>query len=73
MPVEPEYIEDTKAKYVTYTDEELTVIEPSEGYVVDTYLCTIVDGVQTDRTKIARSTYKNRAARIYVGVTPRGF
>ncbi len=73
MPAEPEYIEDTKAKYVTYTDEELTVIEPSEGYVVDTYLCTIVDGVQTDRTKIARSTYKNRAARIYVGVTPRGF
>lgn len=70
-PTEPEYIEDTKAKYVTYVDEEKTVIEASEGYVVDTYLCTIVDGVQTDRDKIARSTYKNRAARIYVGVTPR--
>lgn len=69
--LEPEYIEDTKAKYVTYTDEEKTVIEPSEGYVVDTYLVTVTDGVQTERTKIARSTYKNRAARIYVGVTPR--
>jgi hypothetical protein len=73
MPTEPEYIEDTKAKYVTYTDEELTVIEASEGFVVDTYLSTIVDGVQTERNKIARSTYKNRAARIYVGVTPKGF
>ncbi|MDD3214614.1 MAG: VanW family protein [Eubacteriales bacterium] len=70
-PSEPEIIEDTKAKYVTYTDEEKTVIEASEGYVVDTYLCTYVDGVQTDRSKIATSTYKNRAARIYVGVTPR--
>ena len=73
MPTEPEYIEDTKAKYVTYTDEEKTVIEASEGFVVDTYLCTVTDGVQTNRVKIARSTYKNRAARIYVGVTPRGF
>ncbi|HPS81838.1 MAG TPA: G5 domain-containing protein, partial [Candidatus Limiplasma sp.] len=71
MPTEPEYIQDTKAKYVTYVDEEKTVIEASEGYVVDTYLVTIQNGVQTSRTKIARSTYKNRAARIYVGVTPR--
>ncbi len=70
-PTEPEYIEDTDAKYVTYTDETKTVIEASEGYVVDTYLCTYTDNVQTARTKIARSTYKNRAARIYVGVTPR--
>ena len=71
MPTEPEIIEDTKAKYVTYVDEEKTVIEASEGYVYDTYLVTLVDGVQTARTKIAHSTYKNRAARIYVGVTPR--
>ncbi len=71
-PSEPEIIEDTKAKYVTYTDEEKTVIEASEGHVVDTYLVTTVDGVQTERTKIATSTYKNRAARIYVGVTVRG-
>ena len=71
MPTEPEYVEDTKAKYVTFTDEEKTVIEASEGYVVDTYLVTLVDGQQTARSKIARSVYKNRAARIYVGVTPR--
>lgn len=70
-PTEPEYVEDTKAKYVTFTDEEKTVIEASEGYVVDTYLVTLVDGQQTARSKIARSVYKNRAARIYVGVTPR--
>lgn len=71
MPTEPEIIEDTKAKYVTFIDEEKTVIEASEGYVYDTYLVTLTDGVETARTKIARSTYKNRAARIYVGVTPR--
>jgi vancomycin resistance protein YoaR len=70
-PTEPEIIEDTKGKYVTYTDEQKTVIEASEGYVVDTYLCTLTDGVETSRVKIATSTYKNRAARIYVGVTPR--
>ena len=71
MPTEPEIIEDTKAKYVTFTDEQKTVIEASEGYVVDTYLVTVVDGADISRVKIATSTYKNRAARIYVGVTPR--
>lgn len=70
-PTEPEIIEDTKAKYVTFTDEQKTVIEASEGYVVDTYLVTVVDGADISRVKIATSTYKNRAARIYVGVTPR--
>ncbi len=70
-PVEPEYVQDKEAKYVTYTDEQKTVIEASEGYVVDTYLVTLTDGVETGRTKIATSTYKNRAERIYVGVTPR--
>ena len=73
MPTEPEYVDDEDATYVTYTDEEKTVIEASEGYVYDTYLATVTDGVETARTKIARSTYKNRAARIYVGVTMRGF
>ena len=71
MPMEQEYIQDNKAKYVTYTDEERTVIEASEGYVVDTYRTMWVDGTLTNRTKIARSVYKKRAARIYVGVTPR--
>ncbi len=71
MPAEPEIIEDKSAKYVTYTDEQKTVIKASEGSVVDTYLVTMVSGVEQSREKIARSTYKARAERIYVGVTPR--
>ncbi|MDD3410267.1 MAG: VanW family protein, partial [Eubacteriales bacterium] len=70
-PAEPEIINDKNAKYVTYVDEQKTVIKASEGYVVDTYLCTVTDGVQVARDKIARSTYKARAERIYVGVTER--
>ena len=68
MPMEPEYIQDTTGKYATVPGEEITVIEASEGYVVDSFLCTIVDGVQTERKKIDRDTYPARPARIYVGV-----
>ncbi len=68
MPTEPEYVEDTKGRYTTFFGEEVTVIEASEGFVVDSYLCTIVDGVQTERKKMGRDTYPNRPARIYVGV-----
>lgn len=68
MPTEPEYIQDTKGKYTTMPGEEITVIEASEGYVVDSFLCTIVDGVQTERKQIDRDTYPARQARIYVGV-----
>lgn len=70
-PTEPEYVRDTNAKYVTYVDEEKTVIEASEGYVINVFLCTIDNGVQTGRTLVSTDTYKNRAERIYVGVTPR--
>lgn len=67
MPTEPEYIQDTKGKYTTVLGEEVEVIKASEGYVVDSYLCTIVDGVQTERKKMGRDTYPARRARIYVG------
>lgn len=67
-PTETEYITDTKHKYTTYAGEEKEVIKASDGYVVDTYLCTLVDGVEMDRKKVSEDTYKNRAARVYVGV-----
>ncbi|MCL1855515.1 MAG: hypothetical protein FWF86_07255, partial [Clostridia bacterium] len=66
-----EEIQDTKATYVTFTDEEKVVIKASEGYVVDSYVCTVVDGVQVERKKVDRDTYPNRKERVYVGVTPR--
>ena len=67
MPTEPEYIQDTKGKYTAVLGEEVTVIQATEGYVVDSFLCTIVDGVETERKKIDRDTYPARPARIYVG------
>lgn len=70
IPAETEIIEDKNATYVTYVDEQ-KVIEGMEGSIWDTYLCTIVDGVQVDRKKLYTDTYKNRKQRIYVGVTPR--
>ncbi len=67
-PTEPEYVKDTKHKYTTFAGEEKEVIKASEGYVVETYLRTLVDGVETERKKVATDTYPNRPARIYVGV-----
>ena len=66
-----EYVQDTKATYVTFTDEEKVVIKASEGCVVDSYISVYVDGVQTERKKVDRDTYPNRRERVYVGVTPR--
>ncbi len=70
-PTEKEIISDEEQKYVTYTDEEKVVISAREGYVVDTYLVTYVDGEETARERVSEDTYKNRAERVYVGVTYR--
>ncbi|MFH1512240.1 MAG: VanW family protein [Bacillota bacterium] len=70
-PAEPEYIEDKEALYVTYIDEYKIVSEAAVGYVVDTYLVTLQNGVQIAREKITRSTYGARATKVYTGVTPR--
>ena len=70
-PTERQIVEDEKQKYVTYTDEEKVVIKAREGWVVDSYLVTYVDGTETARVKVGHDTYKNRAERVYVGVTPK--
>jgi len=70
---EAEYRQDKAFRYVTYTDEEYIARQANEGYVVDTFLLTIVDNVVVggDETRIYRDTYPNRNEVIYVGVTQR--
>lgn len=62
--------EDEDATYVTYMDETKT-INGREGYKVDAYLITYVDGVETGREKVSSDTYPAKADTVYVGVTPR--
>lgn len=70
-PTEPERRKDTSHTYVTYKDEEKQVSSAKEGYVVESYRVTYVDGVETDRTLLYTDTYKARAAVIYVGTKSR--
>ena len=70
-PTEPERRKDTAHTYVTYKDEEKQVSSAKEGYVVESYRVTYVDGVETERTLMYTDTYKARAAVIYVGTKSR--
>lgn len=70
-PSEPTLKEDEDMTYVTYTDEKKLVSKGREGHVVETYLCTIVDGVQTARELISKDTYPARADVYYVGIAER--
>ena len=62
--------EDEDATYVTYVDETKTV-NGREGYKVDAYLITYMNGVETGRVKVSTDTYPAKADTVYVGVTPR--
>jgi len=70
---EADYRQDKDAKYVVFAGEEYIAREASEGFVVDTYLYTIVDGAVAagDDKPLYRDTYPARNEIIYVGVTPR--
>lgn len=70
-PADPVMKEDKDASYVTYTDETKT-IKGRDGYVVESYLVTYVDNVETERKKMYTDTYPSKADTVYVGVTPRG-
>ena len=72
-PTEPEYRKDTKGTHATYIDEQVEVSSGKDGYVVDTFLRTIADGVQTDRRKISTDRYPNGAAVVYVGTKERDY
>ena len=70
-PEEPTLKEDKDAAYVTYQDETKT-IKGRDGYVVESYLVTYVDNVETERRLMYTDTYPAKADTVYTGVTPRG-
>lgn len=69
-PEEPTITNDKNANYVTYVDETKT-IKGHDGYVVEAYLVTRVNGVETERSKVSTDTYPAKADTVYVGVTQR--
>ena len=70
-PGEDIIVQDKKAEYVTYTDQEYVERKASKGYVVESYRVKYVGGVEVERTLLYTDTYEARAKRIYVGVTER--
>jgi len=70
-PLEPELKEDETATYVIYQDETKKYSTGRDGYVVETYLVTYIDGQEVDRVKLHRDTYPERPDRYWVGITPR--
>ena len=70
-PVEPEYVKDRNAEYVTYTDQEKVVRKASPGCSVDSWRVTYQNGKEIDRVFMYTDIYKPKAERIYVGVTQR--
>ena len=70
-PEEPTLDKDETGEYVIYEDETKLRSKGRDGYVVEAYLVTYTDGVETDRTRVSRDTYPARADRYWVGVTPR--
>ncbi|MEG2316548.1 MAG: VanW family protein, partial [Clostridia bacterium] len=70
-PEESTLVEDKDGNYVIFQDETKLVSKGREGYVVETYLNTYVDGQMTAHDRVSRDTYPARSDRIYVGVLPR--
>lgn len=70
-PFTPVYKKDTNGTYVTYTDQQKSVSEAKEGYVVKSYLVEYTSGVQTGRKLIYTDRYEAKAEVIYVGVKDR--
>lgn len=71
-PEDPEYIEDKTGTEVYYIDETPKEKRPaSEGYVVDSYKVTYVNGQEISREFVARDTYKAKSQQLYVGIHDR--
>ena len=70
-PEEAVLVKDEDGENVIYEDETKLRSKGRDGYVVEAYLVTYTDGVETDRTRVSRDTYPARADRYWVGVTPR--
>lgn len=70
-PLEPEIRKDTKAQYVTYTDDLYEYTTAKDGCVVKSYRVKYQNGQEVERTYLYTDTYKARTQVIYVGVTER--
>lgn len=71
-PVDPEYVEDKKGEHVTYIDETpVQKRKASDGYIVETFRVEYLNGVEVNRTFVARDTYKAKAQQLWVGIEDR--
>jgi vancomycin resistance protein YoaR len=70
IPAEPEIIKDKDKKFVEFTDQEYKV-KGQEGYVVASFLVKKQNGVEVETEQLYEDTYREKADKIYVGVTPR--
>ncbi len=70
-PFEPEYVRDTNATYVVYTDQQESVSKAKEGYIVKSYRLTYSGNSLIESKDLYTDTYKPKAERIYVGVKSR--
>lgn len=71
-PEDPEYIEDKTGTKVYYIDETPVQLRAAtEGYVVDSYKVTYVNGQEVSREFVARDTYKAKSQQLYVGIHDR--
>ena len=70
-PEDPIIVKDKNADYVTYTDQKKTVAKGRDGYVVNSYLITYQDNVETGRKHLYTDNYPAKADTVYVGVTQR--
>ncbi|MDD3334055.1 MAG: VanW family protein [Eubacteriales bacterium] len=70
-PEEPYLKEDATGEHVTYQDETKLYSKGREGYVVESFLVTVVDGQETGRVSLGKDKYDAKPDRYYVGVTPR--
>jgi len=68
-PVDPEYVEDEDGTHIMYIDEEPVVKrKASDGVIVETFKVRYVDGVEAERTYVARDTYKAKSQQLWVGI-----
>ncbi len=70
-PVEIEYVTDTTGEYALYLDEMVEKRAASDGYVIESYRVTYVNGAESERHFMARDTYKPKNQQMWVGTSER--
>ena len=56
---------------MTYVDEQYQTMRPRDGHKVASWLVKKVNGVEVEQIDVDVDTYRERAARIYVGTKER--